>query len=683
MTLVALHDSETNGLLRPQVGKTQATKMHSLGFKIGDAWWSCCDEPAFQGRWGETLDVLLPSGNFLRNVYHASIADGLRELEKADLLVGHNSQDFDERIYRKFHPWWKPKGRTMDTLILSRLLYPVISKQGPNTHKVPGNMRVRHSIEAWGYRLGEKKNKGFDPGDWQTWSEDMQLYMLQDVVCLEKLFKWLMSRKPAPLAVEIEHDFAAVIRRQEAWGFTFDYEKALKLAADTEEKIRLLEGELVDTFGEWWEPGKVTRRAASSKVKLTGYPDVTLPRFSPTSPGKRLAKDYVGPPRCHYEAGAPFTPIERVEFNPGSRAHVHKMLVQRYGWKPTKMTDKGAVQVDDEVLRELPYPECPKLADYYAAKKIHGYVSEGKKAWLSVAHEEPDAWRMHGSMNTIGTYTYRGSHMDPNMGQIPTRDPEYGHRCRELFTARRKFLLIGADGSGMQLRLLAHYLHKWDRGTYAGVFERDEDPHAFMRDSIGVDLMGEGNEGRSRGKTLNYALCFGGGERKLGSIIEPRATDARKIALGKVVKERMLPVFGTAFDELKAALKDAVETNGAIRGLDGRMAKVFKVHAALATLLQMGEGVVMKDALVIFDRSLQAHGLRPGVDGAGVPHPETADYEFCANVHDEYQADVLPQHEALYTQLAQRAVPEAGRHLGLKCPLKSDVKAGPNWVSTH
>jgi DNA polymerase-1 len=684
-SLLALWDSETNGLLRHRDPAKVASKVHCIGFKIGADWWACMDDFSVVPigiRPGVVTDITLPNGNVLKGVRIATIQEGLRELEKADVRVAHNGQDFDERIVRKFYPWWEPQGESviLDTLLLSRLVYPSIFKDGPNTHKLPGQLKVRHSVEAWGYRLGEKKDKGFDAGDWQTFSWDMLLYMMQDVVVLERIFKWLMHQKPNPAAVRNEHDFAAIIRRQEAWGFTFDYPNALKLQADLQTKIAALEADLVDTFGEWWQPGKTTRVKATRRVKLPEYPDVTIPRVSKA--GKPL-KPYVGPPVCIFEEGATFTPIERVEFNPGSRDHVRLMLGQRYGWKPKKFTDKGTPQIDDDVLRALDYPEAPKLADYYAAKKISGYVTEGKKAWLMVAHEEADAHRMHGSVNTIGTYTFRCSHMDPNCGQIPSRDPEYGHRCRELYMARPGFRLVGFDGSGMQLRGLAHYLHQWDGGAYVKVFEDGIDPHGFMRDTIGLDLMGEGEAGRKNGKTMNYALTFGGGDKKLGSIVRPHAKESMQADIGREVKRRMLPVFGTAFDDLKGALRERVEARGNLVGLDGRIARVAKPHAALATLLQMFEAVVMKKALILMDQSLQANGLRPGVDGAGLVHPELADYEFCANVHDEAQADVRPQHVDLYTRLALECVPEAGRQLRVKCPLKSDVKVGSTWADTH
>lgn len=590
--------------------------------------------------------------------------------------------DFDERAVRKVYPQWQPKpgSKVLDTLIIARLLYPQVIKSGPNNHKLPPQLRGRHSLKAWGMRLGVHKADDFDGGDWQTWTPQMQSYMDADIPPLVRLFKWLMSQKPSMQAVELEHDFQRIINRQEAWGFTFDMDKALKLASELQDLSTKLELELCEMYGEWWEPGKTKTTTVSRKVKMVDHPDITRPRFN--SAGKRLPKDYIGPPLCEYDQGSQFTPITRVAFNPASRDHVRMILERDHGWKPQKFTDKGTPQVDDEVLRALPWPSAQKLADFYMVQKLLGFVNSGKNAWLKTAVKEGSEYRQHGRHQCIGTYTFRGAHSNPNMGQIPARDPVWGHRCRELFIPRAGFVQVGFDGSGIQLRGLAHYMAKYDGGKMVAVFERGEDPHEFMRDTVGTDLMGEGDEGRKRGKTTNYALCFGGGDWRLGQIVRPLASESEQRRVGKIVRTRLADRL-EGLPKLRQDLEDIISDRGYILGLDGRKAQLKQGRMGLSTLLQMFEAVVMKTAHVILDNDLKAAGLRCGVDEAGRAWPDLADYEYDATVHDEVQADVRPKHVDLYRSLALQCVTKAGILLRVKCPLASDVKVGQSWKDTH
>lgn len=679
---IGFWDTESPGLLH------QADKLHCLALKVDGKLISYADQKGY-----------------------LSNAAGVEAVNAVDLRVAHNGQDHDDRLTRKVYGRELLNGSSLDTLIISRLLYTQIGRQGPNNHRLPPKLKMRHSLEAWGWRLGERKIdyshikaeriKAEHPDwtadqvmteVWGTWEPEMSSYMDQDVHTLEKLFHWLMSRKPPMAAVETEHKFAYIMRRQEKWGFTFDMDEALKLQAEVAEKAQILEAELIESFGDFWMAGKEKTNKGTRAVKMTEFPNVTTRRFG--KGGKEL-QPYIGPPKCHYEDGAKWTPVEFVQFKPSSPIHVEKMFRQRYGWRPKHFTDKGAVKLDDEVLRQLTYPEADKLADLYSLNKIIGYVSTGKNAWLKTAVQEgPDGkpatpggfgfyeWRQHGRVNTIGTYTFRCSHSNPNVAQVPTRDPTYGHRCRALFTARKGFRLLGFDGSGMQLRLMAHHMAEFDEGRYAQVFVRDEDPHEFMRDSIGVDLMGEGKEGRAKGKTIDYALPFGGGELRLGSIVSPHASDAEKKRIGKAVKERLGPTFGEGFDKLKNKIRTYVEEKGYLVGLDGRKAYTNKAHTGLSTLLQMGEAIVMRVALIILDEELQARGYKCGVLSDGSVNPD-CDYEFAANVHDEAQMDVREELVDEVTTLALWCVAEAGRRLGLRCPLKSDVKVGNNWQETH
>lgn len=746
MTLTAIYDIETNGLLTekrerngticPPMNRVHTVTM--ILYEDGvERRISAANQEGYEKGSSSPEGIYTP--NVGRGWERMPIVDALQILETADTRVAHNGQDFDERAIPMVYPWFTPKegSKLLDTLLLSRLIYPDINRSGPNSHKLLGHEKRMHSLAAWGKRLGE--HKGDYRGGWAHWSEEMQTYGEQDTVVLAKLFKWLMAQKPSPESSAIEHQFAAVIRRQESRGFAFNHPKALNLLAALQARETYLEASLIESFGEWWAYGKAANAGASRperddedegaddpeeqerrrqawlsrrdwgdviiptttrRVKLPQFPDVTLPRYSPTT-GKRL-KDYVGPPMREITQGAAYTPIKRVQFNPSSRAHVRQRLIVKYGWEPSKFTKGGKNSppqpvVDDDVLAALPYPEAKLLAEYYLVLKRIGMLATGKKAWLKVARETElpngqKVYRIHGRVNTNGAVTGRCTHSDPNLAQVPKNTagtkqyPEapmlHGAACRDLFEAAQPYELVGFDGSSLELCMLAHYVSKWDRGEYAEVVANGNkalgtDPHSWLRDLVGTNLLGAGDLGRDNAKTTMYAFVYGAGNEKLGSIVLPTGSLHEKREVGAEVKAKVLGAF-SSMGRLQGAIEQAVEANGYLTGLDGRILRVRKAHAALNTLLQSAGAIVMKKSLILLDASLRARGLTCG-----------SDYEFVANVHDEAQAEVLPPHVPLYSELALQAVPLAGISLRLKCPLKAEVSPSPDhrparsWMETH
>lgn len=768
MTVLALYDIETNGLLEPKRDKNQIItepaldRVWSLCIRFRDLTTgatrniSACDQPGFHKGMrhyympglGTVPKVLVPGETPPEGAVvweRLPLVDAYRLLEQADLRVAHNGQDFDERASRKVYPWWtpKPKSKLLDTLILSRLIYPDIHKNGPNGHKLFPHEKRSHGVEAWGKRLGRFKGdysqwckeQGLDP--WSQWRPEMQWYCDEDVEVLDTIFKWLWAQKPATTATEIEHEFAAIIRRLESWGWAFDRDKAEDLHSELQIKEAQLETTLIKAFGSFYMPvrrGKADPGLKASwkeeeededaedaavqatryqqflkdqadaymviptrsyKVKKVGGPVVTLPRFSPKT-GKRI-KDYVGPVQTEITMGHPYTPVKLVEFNPSSRAHIWQRLMAKYGWVPSKFTPGGKNKapepvVDEEVLRGLPYPEADLLAEYFLVLKRIGQLATGAKAWLKFAREteQPNGsrtYRIHGRINTNGAATGRCTHSNPNLAQVPKNtaaekdypdSPElHGTRCRELFIAAPGKLLAGFDGAALELRMLAHFLHPWDKGEYADLVHNGDkakgtDPHSWLCYLIGEDLLGPiHGGGRDNAKTVMYAELYGAGQLKIGSIVMPKGDDKEKTELGRQIKAKMGDRF-VAKTELQKALAEEVETKKRLVGLDGRTLFVRKPHAALNTLLQSAGAVVMKKALIVLDRDLQSMGLRPG-----------REYEFVGNIHDEAQAEIDPSIQETYRKSALASMPKAGEALRLRCPLEAEVSIGLSWRDTH
>jgi len=119
------------------------------------------------------------------------IVRGIQRLEDAELIVGHNIINYDIPVIRKLYPWFRASGSVLDTLVLSRICHADILKtdQKRKWRHMPLQLYGRHSLEAYGYRLGEYKGEFGKTSDWKEWSQEMQDYMVQDVVVTTKLWK--------------------------------------------------------------------------------------------------------------------------------------------------------------------------------------------------------------------------------------------------------------------------------------------------------------------------------------------------------------------------------------------------------------------------------------------------------------------------------------------------------------
>jgi len=118
------------------------------------------------------------------------IVRGLAYLEEAPDIVGHNIIGYDIPVIRKLYPWFNPCGSVVDTLVLSRIFHADILKtdQTRKWKNMPLQLYGRHSLEAYGHRLGEYKGEFGKTSDWKHWSQEMQDYMMQDVAVTKKLW---------------------------------------------------------------------------------------------------------------------------------------------------------------------------------------------------------------------------------------------------------------------------------------------------------------------------------------------------------------------------------------------------------------------------------------------------------------------------------------------------------------
>jgi len=575
---------------------------------------------------------------------HHSLETALDFIKEATLLVGHNIIKFDLPALRKIYPGFqlRPDVQYYDTLVVSRVMWPELEPvDAAKFSHIPRKYFGRHSLAAWGERLGvskinfkEESKKDNDEVEdvWERWTPTMQTYCEGDVEVSTRLYEYLSCQDLDSRCLELEHEFALVMAQQETFGFPFNEKAAYALVNTLKARRSELEDELQATF-----------------------PPIEKERWSEKT-GKQLK-------------------TEITVFNPASRTQISQRLRAKYPEITFESTEKGKPKVDDDVLEFLgqKYPEAKLLAEYQLFNKRLGQIAEGKEAWLKHCRIYNDG-RIHGEVITNACISGRCSHKRPNMAQVPSVGHAFGAECRALFYAPDGWLLVGADASGLELRALGSWLAYFDDGEYARLVSTEGfDIHTYNAKLFGIyDGVGEISKAtRDLSKRLIYCILYGGGAKKTGSIISPDESEDTQYKQGKKTIDtfyRNLP----AIKKLKDLIDERITQRGYLTGIDGRRLQIRSKHSALNQLLQSTGAIAVKKATTILYNDLTNEGL-----------VFAKDWGFVAHVHDEYQALVKPEYVDLYTKLAIDSFRKSGEYFQLKCPLTGEARTGRNWQETH
>lgn len=570
-----------------------------------------------------------------------NLEEGLKLLESADVIVGHNAIGFDVPVLQKLYPSFTPK-TVRDTLIYTRFMFADLKER--DFHRVnkdstfPKNLIGSHSLKAWGFRLGIYKGEFKEKNSFENWSPEMEEYCVQDVMVTRRLWQMIKDQNPADRAVELEHDFATLIYGQEKHGIMFDVKKANALYATLAKKRIDIEQNLQRIF----EP----RVEIMKKRHYLFFDKVFASKGEATAYAKAWAKDQLMTQKdalALIKEGEPHK--KEIPFNCGSRDEIAQRFKAKYGWEPTEFTPDGKPKMDESILSKLDFPEAIPLLEYLTVQKRIGQLAEGKEAWIKLERNG----RIHGRVNTNGAVTGRCTHSKPNIAQVPAVRAVYGKECRELFTVPRGYKMVGCDASGLELRCLAHYMAKWDNGAYATEL-LEGDIHTANQTAAGLPT-------RDNAKTFIYAFLYGAGDAKIGSIIG-KGQDA-----GRQLRENFLKKT-PALKYLKEAVEKA-SSRGWLVGLDGRQLPIRSQHAALNTLLQSAGALVMKKAATF----LLSH--------------RTTDWAFVANVHDEWQIEAKEDIADYIGHLSVQCIRESGYYFNFRCPLDGEFRIGNNWAETH
>ncbi|XAI95934.1 DNA polymerase [Microcystis phage Mwe-JY26] len=676
---------------------------------------------------------------FRSNGKEETVHLGVEMLLDAEWLVGHNIVHFDLPALEKIFGSLEWNARIRDTLVLARVVF---ANQKDLDFRLfekgllPGKYIGAHKLEAWGHRLGLQKGEYSDIMEarareqgiteeegirkfvWGSWNHEMDDYCALDVDVTTLLWKRISDKKVDERAILLEHQIHDIMGMQERAGWPFDIQKAEKLADTLREEVSALTKQAQDHYGFWYAPAKKhqimplwnpeggsRKRGAKAKrgqkVKAKVYME-PRPHFGEddsraiwadvTVPAKTVV--YKEPLKASRTAGAPFCPIQRKEFNPGSRDHIIDRFTTVYDWEPTEFTETGRPSVDDTVLRNLSgrIPMASELAELFYFKKRLGQIADGNEAWLK---KVGDDGHIRHYCNVGGTVSGRASHVGPNIAQVPAvvkkkrkidslpiildwerlkkdevelplfgRQGDHGWDCRELFITKPGFINMGCDLSGIELRCLAEQLQPYDNGEYIDVI-LSRDIHSYNQEVAGLET-------RAQAKTFIYALIYGGGDVKLGSIVEPFAKEEEQREIGVRLRAKFL----NNLKGFKQVMSNVARwaRRGAIPGLDGRLLPVRSEHSALNTKLQSDAALIAKKWVVDTHYTLIDMGWEHGWD---------SDFAHLAWVHDEMQIACREGLEKTLCDVAVKAAAGSGKYFGYVCPVDAEAKVGYNWAITH
>ena len=414
---------------------------------------------------------------------------------------------------------------------------------------------------------------------------------------------------PLPEWISLEHQVAQILTQQEIHGWHFDERAA-------------------------WELESTLRKEYEDTTRLlrARHPFVSGPVFTPKRDNRTRG----------YVAGAESTRLK--ELNPTSRDHIAWILQTHYGWTPTLTTSTGKAVIDETVLKDIGTDIALQFLTLLDLTKKLGMISEGVNAWQKLCTKS----RIHHHCS-VATQTFRAAHRSPNLAQVPSDE-----RFRRLFTASPGLRMVGADLSGIELRVLAHYLARWDKGRYAEVLLHG-DIHQENADKIGIS--------RSQVKTVTYAFLYGAGDIKIGHSYDKQLSEDKARKKGKEIRKAYVEAIPGLKDFLEAVRK--VVPRGYVHGLDHRRILCDSRHKSVNYLIQGSSAILAKRWMVLTHENL----------------PPTA--RQLAFVHDELQFECEEKDVDDLKFLLELSAVQAGEYYKLRCPIAAESKSGATWADVH
>ena len=347
------------------------------------------------------------------------------------------------------------------------------------------------------------------------------------------------------------------------------------------------------------------------------------------------------------------------EFNINSPKQLGVILFEKLELKPVKKTKTGYATNADvlEKLRDK-HPIVNFIMEYRQLAKLKSTYCDGLTAVVN-----PNTHRIHSVFTQTVTVTGRLSSTEPNLQNIPTRT-ELGREIRKMFVAKDGYVLVDADYSQIELRVLAHIAND---ETMINAFRNNEDIHAVTASQVlGIPLEDVTKEQRSSAKAVNFGIVYGIGEFSLAQDLHISVKEA------KAYIESYLEKYNGVRNYMES-IKEQAKKDGYVKTMLNRIRYIPELKSPNYNIRQFGERValntpiqgtaadIIKLAMVRVDNRLINEGLKS---------------KLILQVHDEL---IVEAHKDEVNKVKQILSEEMQGAMELNVPLKVDMSTGHSW----
>lgn len=347
------------------------------------------------------------------------------------------------------------------------------------------------------------------------------------------------------------------------------------------------------------------------------------------------------------------------EFNINSPKQLGVILFEKLELKPVKKTKTGYATNADvlEKLRDK-HPIVNFIMEYRQLAKLKSTYCDGLRAVVN-----PNTHRIHSVFTQTVTVTGRLSSTEPNLQNIPTRT-ELGREIRKMFVAKEGYVLVDADYSQIELRVLAHIAND---ETMINAFRNNEDIHAVTASQVlGIPLEDVTKEQRSSAKAVNFGIVYGIGEFSLAQDLHISVKEA------KAYIESYLEKYHGVRNYMES-IKEQAKKDGYVKTMLSRIRYIPELKSPNYNIRQFGERValntpiqgtaadIIKLAMVRVDNRLINEGLKS---------------KLILQVHDEL---IVEAHKDEVDKVKQILSEEMQSAMELNVPLKVDMSTGHSW----